>query len=295
MPRERTQQTPVALRRLTTLGVGGEPALYLRPSNGEQLAEALAECRRRGLRWRVIGGGSNLLVEGGPLPCAVLHVQSPGFHFLRADGARLHAGAGTATAALAAFCRRRGLGGAEWLAGLPGTLGGAVAGNAGAWGHHISEILTRVRLIDAEGRARTLSRDELDFSYRRCGLRGVVLTEVEVQMQPRPPAQVARRTADYARRRAESQPLSSASAGCIFKNPPGECAGRLIDRCGLKGCRVGDAEVSGRHANFVINRGRATAADVLRLIDRMRNKVLKRFGVELELEVRHWLAGPRAA
>jgi UDP-N-acetylmuramate dehydrogenase len=199
------------------------------------------------------------------------------------------------TAKLLAYCREQGLGGLEFLAGIPGTVGGAVAGNAGAWGHGISERLLRLTIVTPEGTRRECASSELDFSYRHMELRGGVVAEAEFSLEPRKPGSIGLRMAQHARDRAERHPLGEPSAGCIFRNAPGHPAGKLLDLCGLKGLRVGGAEVSKLHANFILNRGGATTADVLRLIDIMKEAVRREFGIELEMEVQRWPGRAKAA
>ncbi len=289
------QQT-VQLRELTTLGVGGAPARYFRPRAERELADALAECARRGLPWRLLGGGSNLLVDDGPLPFGVIHVHAPGLAWIEDAGdGLLRVGAGTTVRRLLAHCRRRGLGGLEFLAGLPGTVGGAVAGNAGAWGKETAHALSALTLMAPDGERRRVPRGELSCTYRGLALEGRVVVAAELRLAPRSPELVAARIAMHARRRAERHPGGERSAGCVFKNPALAPAGRLLDQCGLKGLAAGGAVVSGRHANFIVNRGGAAAADVCRLIQQMKAAVRRAFGIELELEVRHWPDRPRAA
>jgi UDP-N-acetylmuramate dehydrogenase len=286
----------IRLSELTTLGLGGTPWRYHRPTGVPQLQAALADCRRLGLSWRVLGGGSNVLVEDGQLPYAVIHISAPGFARLeRAPGCVVRAGAGVRTPRLLAFCRRHGLGGLEFLAGLPGTVGGAVAGNAGAWGQDVSGRLRRVWLVEPDGTHRQLPRQAIEFSYRGARLEGAVVGEAEFALKPKDPRLITLQMARCRRARAERHPIGEASAGCVFKNPPGCPAGALLDRCGLKGRRVGGAQVSDRHANFILNRGGASAGDVLALVQVMREAVRREFGVELEMEVRHWPSDQKAA
>ncbi len=286
----------VKLRQFTTLRLGGTPQRYYRPAGLPELRRCVRACERAGRPWRVLGGGSNLLVDDGELPCAVIHVAAPVFDSIApARGAAVRVGAGVRTSRLVAFCRDNGLGGLEFLAGLPGTVGGAVAGNAGAWGQQVSQRLSRVWLLRKDGRHLALEPEQMEFSYRGSGLREAVITEAEFRLEPRDRELIAGQVAEYAAARAERHPAGIASAGCIFKNPPGDYAGRLLDECGMKGARVGDAEVSSVHANFVLNRGNATAADVLALVRRMRRAVRKRFDIGLELEVRHWAARTQVA
>jgi len=262
----------------------------------QELREALQTCRREGLPWQVLGGGSNLLVEDGPLPFAVIHVCAPGLSVIQQSAPhRVRVGAGTTTARLLGYCKEHGLGGLEFLAGIPGTVGGAVAGNAGAWQSQVSDHLATVCVIGPEAGTRVLSRSQLDFGYRRSPLAGHIIVEAEFLLEPRSPALIGRQMARYARARAERHPLGVPSAGCIFKNPPTASAGKLLDMCGLKGRQVGSAQVSVRHANFIVNRGDATAQHVLNLIETMKHAVMQQFGIKLELEVRHWRAQSRVA
>ncbi len=284
------------LSRLTSLDLGGTPLRYFRPRAAAELRAALAECCREGIPWRVLGGGSNLLIDDGPLPYAVVHVTGAAFGRIARTGLRtVTAGAGAATARLLATCKENGLGGLEFLAGLPGTVGGAVAGNAGAWGRQVSDPLSRLRLMRPDGRTLSVPAREVDFSYRSADLNGCIVMEAEFALEPRDRRLIARQMDTYARARAERHPLGGHSAGCIFKNPPRASAGRLLDLCGLKGRRIGGAQVSHKHANFILNRGGATAGDVLALIAVMEQAVRLRFGIQLELEVRHWPAQERAA
>jgi len=286
----------VQLRQLTTWRLGGRPARYAHPREERELAAALRRCRRDGLPWRIMGGGSNLLVDDGPLPYAVIRVHSPGLDGIRAVGnGLLRVGAGLPLARLLDHCRREGLGGLEFLAGIPGTVGGAIAGNAGAWGKQTGNAVKRLWCLAPDGSRLCLRREELEFSYRRLELGDLVIVEAELVVEPVSPELVVARTSRYVRTRTERFPAGMPNAGCVFKNPPGAPAGKLLDLCGLKGHRIGDAVVSRRHANFILNRGSAAARDVLRLIEAMQRAVREQFGIELELEVRHWAGRELAA
>ena len=284
------------LRRWTTLRTGGTPLRYFRPADADGLRRALAECRRDGVQWRVLGGGSNLLVEEGQLSFAVIHIHAPAFGGLaRTTSHTMRAGAGVLTGRLLTRSRDERLGGLEFLAGLPGTVGGALAGNAGAWGSEILDRVEHLRVITSDGEDTKLTTDQIQAAYRRCELRGAVVTEAEFRLEPCLPELIARRMAEFALRRAARHPLGEPSAGCIFKNPVGQPAGKLLDLCQMKGQREGGVTVSRRHANFIVNTDHGTADDVLRLIDRMRAAVLGSFDVEMELEVQHWGTRPEAA
>jgi UDP-N-acetylmuramate dehydrogenase len=226
----------------------------------------------------------------------VVHIAPPGFDGVERVGQTMvRAGAGVPVGRLLAYCREEGLGGLEFLAGLPGTLGGAIAGNAGAWGREVCEALSAVWIVSASGAETALSGRELSHSYRCAGLGGGIVTRAQLELKPRSPELIGRLTDERLGRRAQRHPLGAPSAGCVFKNPTGVSAGRLLDLCGLKGARVGGAEVSRVHANFILNRGGAVASDVLELVRMMRAAVARQFGIELELEVRHWAARSEAA
>jgi UDP-N-acetylmuramate dehydrogenase len=281
---------------LTTFGMGGTPVRYYRPGAVPELRAALADCRRLKLPWRVLGGGSNLLVAEGQLPFCVIHIQSPGFDVIERVGpAAVRVGAGVPTARLLAYCREQGLGGLEFLAGLPGTIGGAIAGNAGAWGHEVCRCVTQLSLVSSQGTEKLLSGAGLKHSYREAQLDGAILTQARFELERRDPQLIGQLMAERTKARAARHPLGEPSAGCIFRNPPGNQAGKLLDLCGMKGRGVGGAQVSRLHANFIVNTGGAVARDVLHLVQIMRESVLRDFGIELELEVRHWPAQSKAA
>jgi len=284
------------LARFTTFRIGGRPMRYVMPAGYEELSGALGTCGRFGVPWRVLGGGSNLLVEDGELPFAVIHICSPAFDWIRPAGpATVRVGAGVRVQKLLCECRRLGLSGLEFLAGIPGTVGGAVAGNAGAWGSSISDRLRRLWLVCGDGQRSVVWAKDVEFGYRTARLGGCIVAEAEFELQPCAPHLVGRRMGELIRRRALKHPLGTPSAGCVFKNPPQGCAGKLLDLCGVKGKKIGGAEVSSLHANFIVNRNSASSGDVLALIEMMRRAVKEKFGVELELEVRHWRAADKVA
>ena len=286
----------LTLDKLTTFRLGGTPRSYVRPSTCGELCGALQRFNRTGTPWHVLGGGSNLLVEDGRLDFAVVHVCSPGFSWLsRRESNSVRVGAGLRLPVLLARCARKGLGGLEFLAGIPGTLGGALAGNAGAWGHNIAERVRAISVVEPDGTFRRMNRDELSWRYRRLDLGERIIVEADLDLEPRSPELIKSRTKSLKQKKKSRHPVSQRSAGCIFKNPPGASAGELIDRCGLKGLQKGGARVSHRHANFIVNTGDASPSDVITLMDEVKKRVKRRFGVELEAEVRHWRARPRVA
>ncbi len=281
------------LARHTTMGVGGPTPLMFWPQHPEAVATILEWCAGRGLGWRVLGGGTNVLVSDAGVDEPVLNVTRlrDGGRF-DADGATLPAGLPTAQALRAAIAK--GLDGLVWTTGLPGTLGGAAAGNAGCWGGQMADVTTRLDVVDPHGVWQSIGAEQLSWSYRRLDLTGAigagtVIVAVTVRLEPADADSLTRRSDELQARKRESQPVGARNAGCIFKNPdPDTAAGMLIDKAGCKGLRVGDAEISEVHGNFLINRGHATAADIDALIARAAGTVRETLGVELEEEIHRW-------
>jgi UDP-N-acetylmuramate dehydrogenase len=279
-----TFQAP--LRDFTTFRVGGPARMLARPEEVGELQALLALARAERLPFIVLGGGSNLLFDDAGFDGLVIKLGS-GFAGLESAGSLVRAGAAAASADLLAWVLARDLGGLEGLAGLPGSVGGAVAGNAGAGPEGLGRAVTGLLILDGGGLVRNISAADLNFSYRRLdGLpEKAVILEAEFALAPRPAGDIRARLAEIRQRRGQ-QPLGGRSAGCVFKNPPSLSAGRLIDECGFKGLRVGGARVSEVHANFILAETGATAADILALIDRVRQGVLARHGLALELELK---------
>jgi UDP-N-acetylmuramate dehydrogenase len=278
------------LARHTTFAIGGRAAMFARPRTLEELERALADVRREGLPLRILGGGSNLLVDDGDLQFAVITMRSLNLRPFRIDSGLVRSSGGMRLSALIKRCAKSGLGGLEPLAGIPGTVGGAVVGNAGAHGVTIGECVRSATVIDDDLTLRKLERSHLEFACRRSNLGGRTVVEVELGLIERDPARARMNFVKYREWKRSNHPLHKLSAGCVFKNPDGDSAGRLIDLCGLKGARVGGAVVSDQHANFIINRRDASARDVLELIDHVRDTVEGRYGTRLELEIQHWAA-----
>jgi UDP-N-acetylenolpyruvoylglucosamine reductase len=279
------REEPLAKR--TTLRVGGSARLFCEPAGEDDLQAVLREAKRDGAPVFILGRGSNLIipdegVEG--VVIALSHKSWTGFETLP-DG-RVRVGAGLRLKNLCGLAASAGLAGFEFLEGIPGSVGGALRMNAGAMGGWIFDIVDQVRVMSMEGAVAELSRSTMTVDYRHCGeLRSAVALGAILHPMSRSDASaVGRQIDDYRRKRHESQPREP-SAGCIFKNPAGASAGRLIEESGLKGTKVGGAEVSRVHANFVINSGDATSADVLELVRRVRAGVRQAKGVELEPEV----------
>jgi UDP-N-acetylmuramate dehydrogenase len=279
----------VSFARLTTLGVGGLCRWLFEPTTELEAQAFVRACAREGLPWRVLGGGSNLVVLGD-LDLPVLRLAFP--KEIRRAGNQLTTPASHGHIALAEAAANLGLSGLEFASGIPGSLGGAIRMNAGAYGREWVDVLTRYRFLTPEGDLVEKAPEPGEFSYRWSFLTGGrVVLSATARLAKGDAATIRAQVAEYREKRGTSQPLSKRNAGCIFKNPPGQSAGRLIDQAGLKGLRIGDAEVSPEHANFLVNHGKATAAEFADLMERVRAKVLEASGVALEPEVELWQEG----
>lgn len=280
------------LARHTTFGIGGPADLFMTAHSARQLADAFVTARRHGLPVFVLGSGSNILVGDRGIRGLVIENRAravTGPTPLPDGRACVVAESGVPFAALARRLCRAGYAGLEWAVGIPGTLGGAVVYNAGAYGGDLANVLVTARVVDAAGHERELSAAELGMEYRgsaftRGLLRDQVVLTVTLAVTPGDRDALLRRVAELDARRLAAQPRGR-NAGSMFKNPPQAAAWWLIDQVGLRGHRIGDAEISAKHANFFCNAGRATAADMKRLIELAEHRVRERFGIELEREV----------
>ncbi len=272
----------------TSLGVGG-PANLIRVDDASRLPELIGALRHRGVPWRVLGGGSNLLVVDEGLEEVVIQIARPA-NGIRLDERRVEVSAGSNLGTTVMQCAKRNLGGMEGLIGVPGTVGGALRMNAGAYGIEIGPLVRALTLYrGTTSRVETFKMSEVRFEYRHSSFaRDDILLSVTLELPERPYRDIVEQIKVFNLKRRASQPIDEKSAGCIFKNPPGGSAGRMIDELQLKGTRVGGAVVSERHANFFVNRYRATAADFLKLIATVRERVLAAYGVELKEEVIIW-------
>ena len=280
----------VPLARSTTLGTGGPAQAFARPETLEELDEALAWARERGLPVATVGLGSNLLVADEGVDALVLRLGGA-LASVDVDGDLLVAGGGAANAVCLHRARAAGLGGFEFACAIPGTVGGGVWMNAGAYGGDWAQILVRALVVDGAGGAwRTPA--EPGPRYRHSELRhGEVVACAEFRLTPRPPDEIKETIADLQARRKAAQPTNKRTFGSVFKNPEHELsAGRMLEACGLKGHRIGGAQISPRHANFIENADGATSADALALMQEARRRALEQFGVELRHEVE--LLGP---
>ena len=276
----------VPFSKLTTLGVGGLCRWLFEPTTELEAQTFVRACVQEGLAWRVLGGGSNLVVLGD-LTMPVLRLALP--KTIHREGHRLTTHASHGHIALAEAAAGAGLSGLEFASGIPGSLGGAIRMNAGAYGREWVDVLTRYRFLTPEGDLVEKAPEPGEFRYRWSFLTGGhVVLSATAELVEGDSATIRAQVADYREKRGTSQPLSKRNAGCIFKNPPGQSAGRLIDQAGLKGLRLGDAEVSLEHANFLVNHGKATATEFAELMGQVRTKVWEVHGVELEPEVEIW-------
>ena len=273
------------LAKHTTMRVGGPAQFWLEPETEEGFCDLVRTSHEAGLPFMVIGRGSNLIVRDGGLRGVVVRLRRGIFGEFTVEGTRIRAGVGVRLKALSGAAVTAGLGGFEWMEGIPGDVGGGLRMNAGAMGVEAFDQVERLRYADHEGNIFEKSPRDLEVHYRNVPiLRTNYALSAVFRGEPASPEEVGRRTRDYATKRKSSQPIG-ASAGCIFRNPSGGKAGQLIDASGLKEAQVGAARVSGVHANFILNEGGATASEVLALVEQVRAEVLKKQGVRLETEV----------
>lgn len=273
------------LARHTTLRIGGPARFYCRVKTEEGLSRVLAGARERGEPLALLGMGSNLLAADEGYPGWVVRLEGD-FLKVSIEGDRLKAGGGAVLGGACAAAARAGLSGLESITGIPSSIGGAVRINAGAYGGEIFQVLETVRLVARDGTRREAAASEIPHGYRWTALceTGEIVSEATLRLRPSSREEIADRTRVVSEKRRGALP-GEPNAGSIFKNPPGDYAGRLVEACGLKGMRVGGAEISTRHANVIVNLGNARAADVLSLMRTMRDSVREKFGVTLSPEV----------
>jgi UDP-N-acetylmuramate dehydrogenase len=278
-------ETAVRLGRFTTLGAGGEARAFARPGSVDEVQEALAWAADRQLPVTTVGLGSNLLVADERVDALVLKLDGE-LAAAAVEGDLLIAGGGAPNAVCLHRARAAGLGGFEFACAIPGTTGGGVRMNAGAYGSDWGEVLVRALVVDPND-ARWLTPAELGLSYRHSGLEpGQVVARVEFALQPRDPAEIKGKVAELQALRKAAQPTNKRTFGSVFKNPDHELsAGRMLEACGLKGHRIGGAQISPRHANFIENAGDAQAEEAIALMTEARRRAHEQYGVELEHEV----------
>lgn len=282
-------QTDVPLREYTWYKLGGPARWFCEPQDEEQLAALATRIRAQQIPWRILGGGSNVIVRDEGFDGVVIHLRGPVFEHVEFDREVVHAGAGAGLPNLISTTLKRDLVGLETLAGIPGTIGGAVRMNAGGRYGEIGQFVQTLRLLDSDSHITTRTADQVGFAYRRTNLQDCVVLRATLKLQRGDGQQALERYRQILTERQRSQPaLAARSAGSIFKNPPQQPAGRLLDQLGLKGLRVGGAEISTRHANFILAHDDATADDVLDLIQLAKDRVRAATKIELEPEVDIW-------
>lgn len=271
----------------TTFKVGGKADIILFPKSEEQIQKIILECKKNNVKWQVIGNGSNLLVKDDGIRGAVIVVGSDMNNVFFENGL-LVAQAGASLSSVCMNALNQSLGGLEFAWGIPGNVGGAIYMNAGAYGGEMKYVVHSVEFLDEEGVLHKLSNSQLEFSYRKSYFsdKKCVITKVYFSLEKSDPSQIKEKMDDFISRRRQKQPLEFPSAGSTFKRPDGNFAGALIEQCGLKGYSVGDAQVSEKHAGFVINRGNATYKDISKLICDIQNIVFEKTGYRLECEVK---------
>ncbi|MGE0374427.1 MAG: UDP-N-acetylmuramate dehydrogenase [Planctomycetaceae bacterium] len=272
----------------TWLKVGGPAQFLISPRSIEELEQAVKWCASEYMPVRLLGGGSNLLIRDEGVPGAVIRLDGECFHEIRVEGTIVHAGGGALLSHVISQAVAAKLAGLESLVGIPGTVGGALHGNAGGRHGDIGQSVLSVNVMTAQGERFTRTEDELAFDYRNSSINELCILSAQFALAEEDPIEISRRMRTLWITKKASQPFSFQSAGCIFKNPRGLSAGALIEQAGLKGTRLGQCEVSDRHANFIVTHAGATSADVMRLIDLIRSKVHETHGLELELEIDVW-------
>ncbi len=275
------------LARLTTFKIGGPADAYAEPKDAEELGRLARFARDRRVALLILGWGSNVLIRDGGVRGLVLRLKGrfEALDFLA--GGRVRAGAAVRVPQLVSQCAERGLGGDESLVGIPGTVGGALVMNAGTREGEIGSLAESVDVLEEPGfEPRTLSRAELEFSYRASNLGGRIVVGGVLQLKPGNKRDIMARVQQFQRRRQQTQPIHTYNVGSIFKNPPGRYVAQLVEQAGLKGAVCGGARVSPMHANFIENFSDASASDVLALVERIRARLRETAGVELELEMK---------
>ncbi len=286
-------QWDVPLSAWTTYRIGGPADALVTLLDVEDLQEVLKFCRLEELRWKLLGRGSNILAADEGFGGIVI-VLGEGFKYIGRDPERdqgsnwVKSGAGVGLAKLSSWCADSGLSGFEFASGIPGTVGGGVVMNAGAWGRSMADVIRSIELVDHD-KIEIISEKHLNFSYRTCrvlaGRKNAVVTGVTMSFKTAAPEQIKETIRTLKEKRKERQPYGQPNCGSVFRNPEEISAGQLIDEAGLKGRRIGDAAVSEKHANFIVNCGQASAHDVLALIDEIKERVMQTSGVELIPEV----------
>ena len=280
----------VLMKNYTTMGIGGYAPFIVTPRSFNEVLEISLFAKKNNVELKIIGNGSNLIVDDKNFHALFLCPLLLKEIEIKNDNV-IEAGAGISLNSLSSFAAKNGLAGFEWAAGIPGSTGGAVKMNAGAFHFEIKDAVASLTVLNSQNEIQELTHDELAFQYRKSFLNpSDIVLKAAFQFTPDDPFLIQSRIKEFQHRRIATQPLAEKSAGCIFKNPPGNSAGKCIDQLGLKGYRIGGAVVSEKHANFIVNRYNATFGDTMLLIDYIKDKVNKNYNIELENEVEIWYA-----
>ena len=276
------------LAPLTWLKVGGTAQLYITPRSVEELVEVVQAINEEALPVRILGGGSNVLVREAGFPGVVIKLENDNFSQVSVDGNIVTCGGGAALSNTISVAVGAGLSGLENLVGIPGTVAGAIRGNSGGRHGDIGQYVKSVEVLTVKGERFTRSGDELSFDYRTSSVNELAILSCQLELSVADADEISKKMRQIWIVKKAAQPFSFQSAGCIFKNPRGLSAGALIEQAGLKGTKVGQAEVIDRHANFIVTHENATADDVIHLIDVIKSRVHEVHGVELETEIQIW-------
>lgn len=277
------------MKNFTSFRIGGEADIIAEPKDIKELVELIKFLRNKGIIFYILGNGTNVLVSDKGIRGCVVHIGK-NLSKAKVNGTKIEAEAGTLLSDIAQLALKNKLQGFEQLSGIPGSIGGAVAMNAGAYDREIKDVVTSVNAINDQGRVVKLTKDALDFSYRRSVIleKGFIITSVTINLQPGDKNEIKANMEKYDTLRKNKQPLEFPSAGSTFKRPEGKYAALLIKDSNLVGESIGDAEVSSKHAGFIINKGNATANDVYKLMNLIKNDVKTYFNVDLEPEIKLW-------
>lgn len=276
------------LSQHTWLKLGGPAQYFVSPRTEAELLDVIKTCRSQQLQVHILGSGSNLLVREAGVQGVVVKVVEPLLCDVTVEGTSLTVGGGTLLSHVVAEAVRAGLGGIEYLVGIPGTIAGAVVGNSGGRTGDIGQLISSVKVLTQDNEIAVRRGDELSFSYRRSSIQDLLVLSATLELTRDDSEELTRRMRKNWIMKRSTQPLADQSAGCIFRNPRGLSAGALIEQCGLKGLSVGKARISERHANFIVTEAGATSKEVEQLISRIQKAVAEKFAVELELEIKVW-------
>ncbi len=276
------------MNRHTSFKIGGSASLFIIPQNDEALAEIVSKCRDEGVRTFILGNGSNMLVSDDGIDAAVILMSRDDSAYSVVSDCVIRADAGASLMRVCRFALNEGLSGLEFAYGIPGSVGGALFMNAGAYGGEIKDVILKAECLTPEGNIVTLSKDEMELGYRKSvfGKNGYIILNAYFILAKKEKELIKSDMDDFLSRRKSKQPLEYPSAGSVFKRPEGHFAGTLIEECGLKGKTIGGAQVSRKHSGFIINIGSATAKDVMSLVEFIKETVRNQKGVELEPEIR---------